>query len=171
MMTNDAPVDDHEGMAPEHSIATLVVAYSINMDASTGAFVGFGTLTGPSGMVILHPTTGSRLQNTTYQQKLRLQIADNTDRLQVVDGTVYLSLENQGVRLPPAVIPDDGVLAEASRAFWKIPPAELLALLTANEDHDPSTTPFPIPDPPRSLGEPGVHGPWCRIFPWCPGCR
>lgn len=161
-------------MASSSPIATLVVAYFINVDGSTGDHVGYGTLVGPSGMVVLHPRTGDRvLPGATHQLTLRLQIADDADHVQVTDGTVHLSSGQRGVGLPPAIVPTSAITAQPSRAFWQgsDAAARLASALTEDEQNEPSEPPFHVPEAPGIGGMPGVHGPWCVVFPSCPGCH
>ncbi len=162
-------------MNTDPPIAARVIVYRINFDNTTGAFLGYGTLTGPSGLVVLHPRTGRRLlaDAPPTQLTLRLQIVDDNNQLDVADGTVLSSQPDQGtgVTLPPAVYPWVMPAAVPAVDCWKQPPAQIADALAAREDSEPTEPPFPVPEPWQMPGPPGIHGPWCHWFPNCPGCK
>lgn len=161
--------------SPDQPTSTLVVAWAIDFDLSTGAHLGYGTLVGPTGLVLLHPATADRMvaDHPDRQLTARLQVADTTGRIQVIDGVVYLGEPYRGVEVTTAAVqPIGDVDAVPGRVYWQgMPVSDLAQLLRQDEDDEPASPPFGIPPVPGMGGTPGVWGPWCWIVPSCPGCR
>lgn len=142
--------------------ATLVVAYAINLDNSTGTFVGYASLV-DSEFVVLHEKATPRLLagRPTRQLTLRLQIVDDTGNVEVVDGTVHFG----DTDCPPAVALQTSPTAAPA---WQFEPDTWRQRLVEDERHDPDDPPLPPPGPPFTPH--GTRPPWCKIWPNCPGC-
>ena len=153
---------------PDSPTATLVVVYAINFDNSTGNFIGYGSLvmtTGP--LAILHARAASRLLagRPKRQLTLRLQVIDDTGGVDVADAVVLVNANSDG---PLAADPYGPGMATAPQ--WKFKADTWERKLAEDELRDPSTPPLPAPGPPGGPHRTQLHGPWCFIWPSCPGC-
>ena len=153
---------------PDSPTATLVVLYAINLDNSTGNFIGYGSLVMTDHpFAILHARAAERLLagRPKRQLTLRLQVLDDTGAVDVADAVVLVNASSGG---PLAADPYGPETATAPQ--WKFNADTWESELAEDERRDPSTPPLPAPGPPVGPHRPALHGPWCFIWPSCPGC-
>jgi hypothetical protein len=167
-------------MTPESPAARLepVAAFAINYDGATGEFVGYGSLVSGEALggplVLMHPRASRLLTSADErrQTKLRLKFPGDERGNGVIDGTLLIGAGADAAFA--SILPDRSPKAAPYNLRLTNRPHEhvsqiLAEFLAEQERQDPSGPPTTTPEQPI-FGEPGLHAPWCVVFPHCPGC-